>query len=786
MSMNWAVVWVRLAVLVASLGGLVGALSSHAQASEVAPDRSASALPHSAIPRIRDLDRPSTTVKEWVMQVEAATTQITAVKLERTEDGLDIVLETADGKPLQIDATKFRREGTSLIAEIPNVVLALPEGQTFAAENPTEDIAIVQVVQEGSIVRVSVAGKEALPKTEVTLKTGGLAYGLNLAEDTADDEIVVTGEGQDGYRVPNASTATRTDTPIRDIPQSIQVVPQEVLRDQQAFRLDDALRNVPGVSPNFGSSSINTFRIRGFEANSYLRDGLPDPIAATGALTELPSIEQVEVLKGPASVLFGFGNPGGTINLVTKAPLRQPFYGIEAAIGNYNSYRGTIELSGPLNRSQTILYRLNTAYSKSDSFVDFVDSSNFSIVPVLQIVIGDRTNLILEGEYSYDRGSYASGVPVIGSILANPNGKVSRNANFGEPGEGNTESLLRIGYRLEHEFNDNLRLRSAFRASFLSYEDKVTIPTRLRSDNRTFNRFYREYEIEQSNYFLTNNLIGKFSTGSIQHQLLFGVDLSRYSFRTPRYVDFAAAPIDIFNPIYRQPLGEITTPDYRELIQTDSLGIYLQNQVTLLDNLKLLLGVRFDSFEQNYEFFTDNTQTSQSGSAFSPRFGIVYQPIPAISLYASYTTSFAPARGLVFFSNFDRPLEPGRGRQFEVGVKADLSNRLSTTLALYELTRTNVLVDDPNNPGFSIQTGEQQSKGIELSLAGEILPGWNIFAGYAYTDARITKDTTLAVGNRLNNTPNHSFNLWASYQIQTGNLRGLGFGLGLFLALLHD
>jgi iron complex outermembrane receptor protein len=229
--------------------------------------------------KVRDRDRPAKTVKEWVAQVEAAMAQVTRVKLERTETGLDIVLETAEGKPLQVDATKFRREGNSLIAEIPNVVLALPQGQTFVADNPTADIATVQVVQQEGSIRVSVAGNNALPKTEVTLKTGGLAYSLNPEADESDEEIVVTGE-REGYRVPNASVGTRTDTPLRDIPQAINVVPQQVIRDTQARSITEALENVPGVvSQGVGTTgSRNDFTIRGVEVyNTSLVNGLPDP-----------------------------------------------------------------------------------------------------------------------------------------------------------------------------------------------------------------------------------------------------------------------------------------------------------------------------------------------------------------------------------------------------------------------------------------------------------------------------------------------------------------------------
>lgn len=194
----------------------------------------------------------------------------------------------------------------------------------------------------------------------------------------------------------------------------------------------------------------------------------------------------------------------------------------------------------------------------------------------------------------------------------------------------------------------------------------------------------------------------------------------------------------------------------------------------------MLLGGRCNGFEQRREDDVANSETSQSGNAFSPRVGIVYQPIPATSLYASYSRSFNPVIGTALDGS---QFQPERGTQYEVGIKADLNNRLSTTLALYDLKRSNVLTADTRPgipPSFSIQTGEQRSRGIELSTVGEILPGWNIIAGYAYTDAEITADNRIPVGNSLVNVPKNSINLWTTYEIQSGSLRGLGVGLGLF------
>ncbi|NJK28641.1 MAG: TonB-dependent receptor plug domain-containing protein [Acaryochloris sp. SU_5_25] len=267
--------------------------------------------------RQHHFSRPATTVKEWRAQVEAATVQVTGVSLNRTDTGLEILLQTAEGKPLQVDATKFRRESNSLIADIPNAVLALPDSQEFIADNPVADVATVQIIQQdANTIRVSVTGNNALPKSEVTLKAGELAYSLNPEANEADEEteITVTAEKeQEGYRLPNASTATKTDTPLRDIPQSIQVIPRQVIEDQQVIQIQDALRNVSGVQQtNTFGGSRDSYIIRGFDQfrGAFLRNGFREG-GLSSPPVETANLERIEVLKGPASVLYGILEPAG-------------------------------------------------------------------------------------------------------------------------------------------------------------------------------------------------------------------------------------------------------------------------------------------------------------------------------------------------------------------------------------------------------------------------------------------------------------------------------------------
>jgi iron complex outermembrane receptor protein len=769
---------IQTALLVAVSGGLILGMVRPGWASDLAQDTS-------NIPRIGDLNRPATTVQEWMAQIDAATTQVTDITLNRRDAELEIVLQTAEGKPLQVDATQFRTEGNSLITDIPNAVLALPDAPTFTAENPTADIATVQVVQQdANSIRIRVTGNTAPPTTEVTLKTGGLAYSLNPEGDELDEELVVTGEEQDeGYRVPNASVGTRTDTPLRDIPQAINVVPRQVIQDTQARSITETLENVPGVvTQGIGTTGTRDyFTIRGFESSRALINGLPDPqITSDGIFF---NVERLEVLRGPASVLYGDSGAtalGGTINYVTRQPLREPFYEVSVSAGNYGFYQGSIDLSGPLNAERTALYRLIAGVRSFDSIVDFNSATTYAVAPSLSLQLGDRTNLLVEGDVNRvsRNGALPGEQPVLGTVLPNPNGEIPRSFNLMGPVSNNVTYNGRVGYLLEHQFNENLRLRNTFRYTFYRDDDRniTFFPSGLAADNRTLNRTGAIGEQNYNYYLLDTNLLSRFNTGTIEHQLLAGFSLNRYTSDVSFEFGIPAAPVDIFNPVYDQTLvaGD---RNFSSFTTRDTLGIYLQDQISLSQNFKILLGGRFDIFGERATDRLTNTDTSQSDIAFSPRLGIVYQPTQSISLYASYSRSFAPSIGRVASGeNF----QPERGTQYEIGVKADLTDRLSATLAFYELTRSNVTTPDPNNPNFSVQTGRQRSRGVEFDVSGEILPGWNIITGYTYTDARVTEDNSIPVGNRLFNTPEHAANLWTTYRIQTGSLEGLGFGLGLY------
>ncbi|WP_253188377.1 TonB-dependent siderophore receptor [Leptolyngbya sp. 'hensonii'] len=741
--------------------------------------------PSNAISYGRDGNRPAKTLQEWRSQIDAVTVAITQIRLNPTETGgLEIILETQDNKVLLVDATKFRAEGSTLIAEISSTVLALPNGQAFNADNPTDEVAIVRVVQlDAATIRITVTGKTALPTQEVVLKTGSFAYSLNPEAGEPDEEIVVTGERQRGYVVPNATTATRTDTSILDTPQSIQVIPQQIFRDQQIIRVDDALRNVSNVVGRlnpFGASTSLT--IRGFTADNFtagaiLRDGFR--VTDNLGTQETANIERIEVLKGPSSVLYGQNDPGGIINLVTKRPLADPFYKLEFQAGSFGLIRPSIDISGPLTDDRGLRYRLNLAYQRETGFRDFtVNTERFFIAPVLSWDISEQTNLSLVLEYTDEKNPFDLGLPALGNRVAN----VPRNRVIGDRGDFLNNRALTLGYDLKHKINSNWTLNHGLRYVTQNYNVFPALPFFVDQATGDVTLFFADREYRSDDYSIQTNVVGKFETGSIRHTLLAGIDLNfnRFDEQFTR-VDFTTPLIlNIFNPVY----GTVPRPDLSAVqpfapfdTEYDRIGVFLQDQVAFSDSFILVGSLRYDSINFRIAPDYDPNQTNRSDQVWSPRIGLIYKPVETVSLYTNYAQSFKPNFGRTAAGS---PLEAEKSRGFEIGAKTELLNgKMFLTLAYFDIAKQNVATPDPTNPFFSVTTGEQLSQGVELDVAGEILPGWNIIASYAYTDARVTRDNNIPVGNRLFNAPFHSAGLWTTYEIQQGELQGLGFGFGI-------
>ncbi|MCG6137824.1 MAG: TonB-dependent siderophore receptor [Nostoc sp. LLA-1] len=759
-----------------------------------------SAQAESDISRLQDVVNPAKNGALLAQESGVMVIQVTGVQANPTETGVEVILQTPQGEQLQITN---RSAENNFIADIPNAQLLLPSGDgfTFTSQNPVEGITEITVINlDDNTIRVTVTGVASIPVVELfDSPEEGLIFAIAgavaatpspqpQAEAEAESEIppaqpstqgdqqielVVTGQ-QDVYRVREGSTATRTDTPLRDVPASISVIPRQLLEDQNTTRIQDALQNVSSVQKrdNTGIDS-GTFVIRGFEQfGGIFRNGFAP--GDTSSAINTANIERIEVLRGPASVLYGQIAPGGIINIVTRQPLSTPYYSVDFSAGSFGFYQPSVDLSGPLTDDGSLLYRLNLAYENSQSFRDNIFAERIFVAPVLTWNISDRTSLTVDFEYQDDDYRLDRGIPAIGDRPAPI--PIDRFIGYRFDGDIYNERTLRASYRLQHQFSEDWELRNAFSFQSTRLTGGLSNGPFAIVDNQFADEIYLgSNDILGEAYTLQTELVGQFNTGSIVHQPLLGVELRRNTFFL-RGSEVLAPPLDIFNPNYDVPLPDFSVPDFffEGSTRTNTLGIYLQNQVTLADDLNLLIGGRFDTIRQETDF---GTLVEQSDSAFSPRVGIVYQPIEPVSLYASYSQSFVPVSGR---NATDEPFEPTRGTQYEVGIKTDITEQLSATLAVYQIARTNLLTTDLDNPRFSTQVGEQRSRGIELDIAGEILPGWNVITSYTYTDAVISNDNRLPVGNRLQNVPKHAASLWTTYELQQGDLQGLGFGLGLY------
>lgn len=712
---------------------------------------------------------------------QAEPVAITNIQIEQTTAGLMLRLDTegelSPAETYTIDNTTF--------ADISNAVLELPEGEDFVVSDPATGISVVRVTALADAqVRIEIAGIDAPPVVDLSIReTGVIAITAPIAEESDSLRIVVTGDSEDGYLVPAASTATRTDTPLRDIPQSIQVIPRQVIEDQQATSIEAVLNNSASVTflGDVDSQGLN-FAVRGFDDAPLLRDGFRlIGFAGSGSATspEVTNLERVEVLKGPASVLFGQAEPGGLVNLVSKQPLSEPYYNLQLQGGN-REISPSVDLSGPLSEDGRVLYRLNALYRHEDSVRDY-DSTfdRFFVAPTVSWAISNSTDLSVNLEYIDDNDPADFGTVLSGDgDTVIPDDRVINN-----PDDTIAKEYLSVGYTFAHRFSDNWQLRNRF--SFISDEfdySVIDLPFFFDDTTGTLTRGFVDRDSDDDFYSLYTSLQGEFNTGSIEHTLLFGVDVSRTEglsitrfSPTPEFTTF----LDVFNPDYStpQPDSESIPIAFGSDIKTNRLGIYVQDQIDLLDNLILAAGLRYDTVDRESTNLLTNLETDQFDDAVTPRIGLVYQPTEPISLYANYAQSFNPNGGT---DAQGEAFDPQEGEGFEVGVRAELiENRLAATLAYFNITKSNVLVADPDVPFASIATGKQRSQGIDFDIIGEILPGWNIVASYAYIDAEITEDTTTdIVGNRLIGIPEHSASLWTTYQIQSGELEGLGFGLG--------
>ncbi|HAT2712898.1 TPA: TonB-dependent siderophore receptor [Aeromonas hydrophila] len=600
----------------------------------------------------------------------------------------------------------------------------------------------------------------------------------------ADETLTVLGET---YR--NTATKTRLD-PL-ETPQAISVVEGETLEQRGVSSVSEALRYVPGVNTELRGGAVNRldlFNIRGFDNYQNFYDGLLlqyndwnlqpqiDPVA----------IEQLEVFKGPTSVLYGSMPPGGMVNLIAKRPQRESRHSVSVASGTGTLKELTLDSTGALN--DQFAYRLVGLARQKEGQAVTSEEERYVLAPSLDWQLSDRTLLNLNLYYQKDpqAGIYTT-VPASGSVKSNPLGQLGSDTFLGDENWNHYSRVVTLlGYKLSHDFNANWQLLQNARYMDASANQQNTYNAALAADHRTLARNAYLTDEDSRGFVIDNQLAGKVQTGKAQHNLLLGVD---YQYLDARILyrdtlDYSAPAIDIFNPNHQQIVPADLAFNYQDnrTIRQYQSGLYLQDQVRL-DRLVAIGGARYDRYRMDtdsrtlYQGAASNTLAQIDQDNLSLRFGALYELDHGLSPYVSYAESFEPVAGA---DKQGQAFKPATGRQWEGGLKF-LSEDMSktATLSAFHITKQNALVTDPDNVyGPKLQTGEMVSKGVELEGRVDLTSRWDLALSYTRQEMEITRDTTSLQGKTPVWVPKQMASLWSNY-LPAGPLAGARLGAGL-------
>ncbi|MDZ4021125.1 MULTISPECIES: TonB-dependent siderophore receptor [Pseudomonas] len=608
--------------------------------------------------------------------------------------------------------------------------------------------------------------------------TGIQLEAVNINADAADYERA---DGPvEGYRATRSASATRTDTALHETPQSVSVVPKDVLEDTGATRLQDALDYAGGIgrANNFGGQGLTTFTVRGFTTGEFYRNGFPINRGYPNA-PDANTVERLEVLRGPATALYGRGDPGGTFNVVSKQPLPESKVTLGSQFDDQGMHRATLDATGPLSQDGSLAYRLNVLGEGGESFRDDVQSERYDVAPVLSWQVNDSTKIVFEGDFMRNNHPLDRGLTRYGTQT----GSASRDTYIWEKGSDNLlhndNNMAQL--RFEHLLNDNWTLAGGMQWLDGTLQGNAVEANKAPADGHTLQRNFNYRKLEWTDRDYQLNLTGHFDTGAFSHTLLTGIEYEDYDYRSIIQRSSATDgtyPIDIYHPVLGQPRPALTRTTTHDQENLKTWAWFVQDQVALTERLKALAGVRLERFEHDYDNYLPGAKGWQAAdNAVTPRFGLLYDLTDTVAVYANTARSFKPNTGA---SRQGDGFDPEKGKSYELGMKWEaLERQLSVDAAIYHIVKENVLTRDPADPNYSLAAGEVRSRGLDLNVAGNITPEWRVIGGYAYVDAEVTKDNRLPSGTRLANIPRNSFSLLNTYEFQDGLAKGLGLGVGL-------
>lgn len=605
------------------------------------------------------------------------------------------------------------------------------------------------------------------------------------------EPVEVTDPAGSGYVASTSSIGTKTGAPINETPQSISVITADLIRDQNAQNISEVLRYSAGVrSEMYGVDNRGDwFSLRGGSEGSTLLNGLRRPLSGYwGNVRDEPfGLEQVEVLRGPSSVMAGQNGPGGVINLVSKRPQAVSANEVSVQYGSYDHKQASFDSTGAANASGTLLYRVVGLVRDGGTQVDRAQDERQFIAPSLTWRPDEDTAFTLLTEYQHDWSNNTTGFfPWVGMILPAPNGPIPDDTFIGEPEWDKYEGTRhRVGYAFERRINDTWSLshnarydhvEGDIRGMYANFWEGGFLPDN-RSLNRTWYIDHTDTEVANANL----NLVGRFDHGRFEHTILIGADIL-WSVNEVKGVSGAATPLDVYTPIYGtfpQPVAAFGPPDRS---RANEYGLTLQDQIKFGHRWVFVPGLRYDHIES-----TVDAGNGYKDDALTSRVGLVYLADGGWSPYVSYSESFQGVPGVDFNGN---AFKPTRGEQIEAGLKwAPIGGRFSASAAAYTLKETNRLTDDPVNVGESVQQGEVAVEGFELEAAARF-ESWDLLVGYTYADAYLSKSSIAAdpaLGQRLQGIPEHSASAWVVHKFDHLGVKGLRVGLGVrYVGMTED
>ncbi|WP_420994044.1 TonB-dependent siderophore receptor [Cupriavidus sp. 30B13] len=613
--------------------------------------------------------------------------------------------------------------------------------------------------------------------------TAAAAHAQQAAADgaaTLPPVVVKAAPGAEtsGYVARRSTAGAKTDTPLVETPQSVSVVTREQMDAQAAQTIDGAIRYVPGVTTQDNDIRFDQITARGFDlSNDTYLDGLRLMRTTWYATPRIDPyfLDRIDVVRGPVSVLYGQGSPGGAVLMTSKLPTAEAFHEVQAQFGNYNRFQGMFDLGGPVDENGTVLYRVTGLARDADTQTDHVREQRLAIAPSLTFRPDKSTSFTFLGSYQNDpQGGLFNPVPAAGTILPNRNGRISSHDYLGDPDRDRSKrEQFSLGYLFEHAFNDSFKVRQNVRylhQSLQFYQNSLF--GSLAADQRTAGLFTNNNDEHLTNLSVDTQAEAKFDTGAVNHTALFGFDVQRVTNNVSR--GFSLGTVDVFAPDYR---NVAFVPDItKQYIRQTQYGVYAQDQLRYR-GWTLTVGGRQD-WARN-ENTVDGAQTRDQQHAFTWRAGLTYQFASGIAPYASFAKSFQPGAGTTFDGT---PFQPTHGQQYEVGVKFQPRGWDALfSIAAFDLRQKNVQTTDDDHPGFTRQTGQIRARGFEAEARVNLTDSLKAIASYAYLNQRVI---SAGIGDPSagktppTGAPSNMASAWLDYTLHRGDWRGLGFGAG--------